>query len=280
MPTGDYPSTDMIMQELAAEQSAAAESASQEQSAPAASPQQTAPEQQQTAREWEIPWNGARIKAGEDQVLKWASQGYDYSQKMQEFKSQKEEYDANFGRYREIDNFVKTNPGWWEHVEKTWNERQNYNVPPEVKQFLDPIQQELQQMKQFQNEWHKMQLEADIRKQDEQLKGVVNSLQTKHNIDFSARDQSGQTLEYRVLQHAQQKGISDFSAAFHDYYQDSLAKLYEARGREAVQRETQARNKAGLLGGPTQAPQPKNDAPVVARSYDDAYQMALKELGY
>src|SRR4051812_40705324 len=70
----------------------------------------------QAAEEFEITWNGRQIKAPKDKVLQWASQGYDYPQKMAELKKQREEFDRAYSPYKTVDDYAKQNPEWWKHV--------------------------------------------------------------------------------------------------------------------------------------------------------------------
>lgn len=285
----EYASTESILAEYSgqtAEPGADSASPGQEQQSPTAPAAQAQP----AAKEWEVPWNGQRIKANEDQMVKWASQGYDYSQKMNEFSRSREEaaqaeqaraaeYEEKYGRYRQIDDYVKTNPGWWEHVEQGWNQRQTYALPPEVKQAIEPLVSELREVKQFHNQIQIERQEQAARADDKALGDEIGSLQSKYSVDFSARDQAGQTLEYRVLKHAQEIGAKTFRAAFLDYHQDDLAKMYEQRGREAVQKDLQSRRQSGLLGT-SQAPTlGRDDTPMRARTYDDAHKAALREYG-
>lgn len=286
---GEYASTESILAEFSSEPAAPGDvSGSPEQ--PTAPAQQSAAQPQQTSKEWEIPWNGQKVKASEDQIVKWASQGYDYSQKMNEFsrtreeaerstQAKQQEYEQKFGRYREIDDYVKTNPDWWNHVEQGWAQRQTHGLPPEIKQAIEPLVNEMREVKAFHNQIQIERQEQEARKQDEVLGQEISGLQSKYNVDFASRDEAGQTLEYRILKHAQSLGIPTFKAAFLDYYHDSLEKIYEQRGREAVQKEFQTRRASGLLGT-TQAPTlGRDETPMRARTYDDAHKAALREYG-
>src|SRR6186713_1251140 len=78
-------------------------------------------------QEMEFTWNGKPIKAPVDRFKQWASQGYDYSQKMQEFKTQQaafeksqKEFEPLKSRYSEIDEYAKQNPQWLEQVNQSY----------------------------------------------------------------------------------------------------------------------------------------------------------------
>lgn len=280
----DYADTQTILSELSAEQAApSVAEGSGEGVAPSQSPEpQAAP---MAPREWEVPWNGRAIKAGEQDVLKWASQGYDYSQKMAQFNQERAQFEQTYKPYQEIDNFARQNPEWWAHVEQTYAQRaqiQQQNMlqklPDEVRPVFEGILKENQEIKQFVSEFQREKQEAQAREADQQLLGLISNLQSKHGIDFNSRDEAGQTLEYRVLEFAREKGINDFEIAFNAYYQPHWEKHYTMRAKEQAVKEMQARRESGLLG---KAPAPVSHAAPSrpARNYEEAMQFAKQELG-
>ncbi len=279
----EYASDDQILAEYESNVAAASEPSAQ--AAPEAQQQQTAPQAaapqaQEQPREWQLPWNGQIVRANEDQLLKWASQGYDYSQKMAEFNNSRQDLETRFGRYKEVDEYVQKDPAWWSHVEKSYAERETAHLPPDVKKAIEPLVNELKELKSFQNQWHQEKLEAAAKEDDAKLVGEISTLQKKFNVDFAERDQAGQTLEYRVFQHALNSGIPTFKAAFLDMYGDNLTKLGEARGREAAMRELQSRRSTGLLGdAPSRAPLSNGQPSRPARNYEEAHRQALAEIG-
>jgi len=224
----------------------------------------------------------------------WAQQGYNYSQKMAELKAQREQLETEFSQkeqeitsrlnqYSQVDQYARENPEWWNHVEQSWQSREapTQNLDPNIQQVLEPLQQELQGLKSFVNEYQKQQLEAQAAQQDEALNQEITELGKRFpEVDFSAKDQGGQSLELAVLKHAEEKGISSFSAAFYDYYHPNLEKLYEARGRSAVEKDLQQRKAQGLLGK-SQAPMKgiEQAANVKSKSWKDLTNEALQELG-
>jgi hypothetical protein len=250
--------------------------------APAEAPAQQAPEPQAAPepKYYEIPWNGQKVRGTEDQLVKWASQGYDYSQKMAEINAKAKEYEQSYGRYREIDDFVKQNPDWWNHVESQWQSRDTFGLDPQLQKVLEPVQSELSTIKSFINEYQQRQMEEQARQDDQRLTEEISSLRSKYpDVDFGSKDENGQSLEYRVIKHANENGITKFTTAFLDYYHDNLQKLYEARGRSAVEQDFQKRKSLGLLGqsqAPTRQQMFESQRPV---SYEDAHKLALKELG-
>jgi hypothetical protein len=237
--------------------------------------------------------NGKEIVVNDaDKYDTWARQGYDYSQKMSEFKSQQEKWDAerqqrdnefksSYNTYQEIDSFAKSNPDWWSHVQQSYQTRETPQIDPNLRQIIEPLQQELQGIKSFVNDYQAKQIEAQAAEQDKALVTEISDLAKRFpEVNFATKDANGQSLELAVIKHANERGIPSFSAAFYDYYQPHLEKLYEGRGRSAVEKDVQTRTKQGFLGT-SQDPKVGVQKPVNLRSksYGDLTQEALRELG-
>jgi hypothetical protein len=118
-------------------------------------------------------------------------------------------------------------------------------------------------------------------KEDAALDSEVSKIMEQHkDLDWTSADESGFTLEQRVLKHANDTGINSFRAAFRDYNHDQLLKLAELRARESAMLERQKVTKNGLLG---QSPTPKKGLQtaenVKGKSYNNLVSEALNELG-
>ena len=241
------------------------------------------------APEYEITWNGKAIKAPIDKITQWASQGYDYAQKMGEFNKSRTEYEARQkalsemeGRYKPIDEYVRQNPEWWNHVTQSFESRaQAGGADPVMSKVQEILQSKLQPIEQYiqsqSNKEQAQQREAE----DGRLKSDISSIREQYkDLDFDTADDTGKSLEYKVLEYAAQNGINSFKTAFRDFHHDTLLKLAEERGKQQVVKDTQKRTKLGLLGS-TQAPTKQLTAAtdVKAKSYDALYQEALQELG-
>lgn len=215
-------------------------------------------------KEFEFNHRGQQVKIKENDPrhTQWLQQGYDYAQQTKAFKDEREtwekskgEWEQNWGRYREIDDFAKQNPAWWNKIDHNYQEQQAappQGVSPEVKSYLDqtlqPIAQDIPLMKQFLQEMQTQKMEAARSEQDARLEKSIKSIQEKYpDLDFSTKDSTGYSLEQRVLNHAVENGFPTFRASFLDYYHDNLEKVAEARGRESTMKEMQKRQKLGLL---------------------------------
>jgi hypothetical protein len=236
-------------------------------------------------QEFEFTHGGKQIKAPIDNILKWASQGYDapnrigeLSKTLEEYKQKESQFKDIEGRYEAVDKYAKENPQWWDHVTKSYQERL-----AEAQQSTDPkfdaIQKELEEIKNF-----KLQLEQDrqseqMKREDEVYQNELQALSKAYpKIDFSSPGPDGKSLEYKVLQHARDNGIKKFTTAFRDFYHDELMKLQAESAKESVIKERQKNMKVGLLGE-SFAPTKRVSNDVRGKSYADLEKEALAELG-
>lgn len=209
-------------------------------------------------KEWELDIRGQKIKADEPSLLKWAQQGYDYSQNQSAFKTEKDswlkektDWEAKINPYREIDEFAKQNPDWWNTIQEGFQKRNQPQIPDELKSYLEPIVKDYSEVKTFINDVQREKEEARIKNEDANLDKEIKDLRSHYSdLDFDVKDQNGQSLEQRILDHGTKNGFRTFSSAFKDYYHEELIKRAESRGREAVSADMKKRQKLGLLDTP------------------------------
>lgn len=235
-----------------------------QETSPAPAPQ--APPAEQQYKEYEFNHRGqpVKIKENDPRMIQWMQQGYDYSQNINTFRGEREAFDKQrqdwekqWTPYREVDEYARQNPEWWSKVEQGYQEKQQnpYNMPPELKQYLDPIIKDYGMVKDFAQEFQKQQVEKQVQAEDAQLAESIKSIQTRYkDLDFSAKDDSGLSLEQRVLNHAVTNGFPTFRASFLDYYHDHLETLAESRGKELMMQESQKAKKLGLLDSKQASP--------------------------
>lgn len=227
-------------------------------SRPMSTPTPAQPEPTTQAKEWELDIRGQKIKADEANLLKWAQQGYDYSQNLNAFKTEKDswikektDWESRINPYREIDEFAKQNPDWWNTIQENFQKRNEPQIPEELKSYLEPIVKDYSEVKNFINDVQREKEEARIKNEDLELDKEIKSLRSHYSdLDFDVKDQNGQSLEQRILDHGTKHGFRSFSSAFKDYYHDELIKRAESRGREAVSADMKKRQKLGLLDTP------------------------------
>jgi hypothetical protein len=251
-------------------------------------PTQSAPTQTQqtpTAQQiLEYQALGKTVKEPIDMVLKRASMGYDYAQKMEQFKKEQEAFQNERNRLAEqeskwkpIDEYARQNPEWEKHVRESWEKRDaiasgKYND-------LDPvIAEKLARADKFINQYEN---DLQVKRKETEDAVLMNSImevQKQHpDIDFKASDDQGRTLEYRILEHANRNGINSFKAAFRDLMFEDIMSRKEVAAKEAVAKELAERTKTGLLGK-TQAPiLDKGPANVRSKSWEEIKNMAINE---
>jgi hypothetical protein len=249
---------------------------------PQAQPQTTPPVQAQTPptteAEHAFTWNGREIKAPLSQILKWASQGYDYPQKMAEINKLKEQLTPLEQQYKPIDEWVKNNPDKWEKLQAV------IHAEKEGITDLPPNHPLLQKLSKFESFMTQMEQEKEIAEQkawDQKLDQEIQSIQEKYkDLDWKTVDQEGRNRVQNVLLHANQNGHRSFKSAFLDLYHEDLVKSAETKALEQFNANKERQSKAGLLAT-KQAPTKgalsnyydKN------KSYEALAREALDELG-
>ena len=229
--------------------------------AQAQAPQSAQPQTQNAAttttpvEEFEFNWNGKPVKGDRTKVLKWASQGYDYAQRIAELKQQRQEfersqkeYEQKYSPYQEIDSYAKQNPQWWQTIQEAYSQRENQQQAAQNPEF-NHLRSELQELKQFKTQFETEQQQAKTKAEDEQLAGDIQSIRKDYSdLDWNTLDEYGQSLEQRVLKHAVDNGISNFRAAFRDYNYDNLVKAASEKAKTQLGQNLQQTRKAGILG--------------------------------
>lgn len=261
----------------------------QEETQVEAAPQPAQKQQEQ----YQIQWNGKTIDADIDRIKQWAQQGYDYAQKMADFKNQqniaqrefeskRQQYEQRFKQYEEIDQYAQQNPQWWQLVQQQWQNRASdpsAEINPIISQELSTLKQELNDLRQFKTdlvtkEQQKVQVE-----EDKKLDSEIESMRKQYSyLDWDTKNERGDNLEFQVLRYANERGINDFAAAFKLYNHDRLVSIAEERGKEASVKSLKKQTKLGQLGKfPASNDKISTPKSVREKSYDDLVEEALSE---
>lgn len=240
----------------------------------------------------EFDSNGKKVRPdSEDKARTWMAQGHSYSQRVEDLNRKQSEWQQKLRaaeenakkleQYKQIDDYAKSNPDWWKHVEGGWKSRETHQLDDNLRPVVEPILQRLQQTEGLLQEWQTAQKQEEINKADQALETEMESIRKQYpNIDLKSTNESGEPLELRVLKHANEIGTSSFRAAFRDYLHDELLNLAKADGREAIAKGQQQAAKKGIIGQ-TQAPVKgvQQATNTRGKSYSDLAQEALKEFG-
>jgi hypothetical protein len=216
----------------------------------------------QVAAEIEFSWNGKQVKVpvSDPRVKQWASQGYDYSQRISDVQKRQTEIDQRAqslseieNRYKPIDDYVRENPQFWERVTSEWQREQSGGQAidpnnPLVK-HIQNLESKLGTVEKITQSIEQERVALQQKAEDSALDTEIQSLREKHpELDFGTVDASGTSLEQRVIKHAMENKLGSFRAAFRDLLHDDLVKKAEERGKEVVSKNIQQRTKQGLLG--------------------------------
>lgn len=241
-------------------------------------------------QEFEFTWNGKPIKAPIDRITQWASQGYDYAQKMAEFKAKHSEFEQaqkqfedRISPYRQIDEYAKQNPQWWDHVTQAWETRESMSQDPNnpLAAELQRVQQQLKEVLEFKNQEIQKREEVRIKDEDSKLESEIQSIREQFkDLDWATADAAGMDLEMRVLKHANETGIRNFRAAFRDLMHEDLVSKAEERAKENLVKERQKNTKLGLLGtSPTPKKALGQAQNIKSKSYDQILNEVYDDLG-
>lgn len=248
---------------------------------------------QQSNDEFDFTVGGKQIKAKREQLIQWAQQGYtaptrisQLTKELEGFKKKWSEAEPRFNemdqKYGPVDKYVRENPQFWDHVVKSYEQRnqalQDGSNP--IAQVVTDLQKQVQDLVQYKTQIEQQQANIRTQQEDQAYMQTFEGIKKAYaDVDFTTPDEEGKTLEYKVLEHATQNGIKDFKTAFRDFYHDELMKRAEGKAKENVIKEKQKNAKLGILGvtqTPTKRTDPKN---IRSMSYDDLAQEALRELG-
>jgi hypothetical protein len=219
--------------------------------------------------EWEFEVSGKKVvPESRDKLKIWASQGYNYSQRMGELNrthaerlaaiqaqelSLKEKY-SGYDRYQTIDDYARENPQWWEHVQKNYQTRDTFAVDEKLQPILNPIVERLSKTESMLTEWQQQQQAKQesekLARDNEALDAEIKAIRDEYpNIDLSAADpETGETLELQIYKHATKIGTSSFAVAFRDYLHPKLIDMARASALENAAKDKQKQVKNGVLG--------------------------------
>ena len=241
---------------------------------------QAADKTQQAIQEYSFNYGGKEVKAPIEKILKWASQGYEAPNKIGELNKQIESWKSKEAtlkelesKYGDVDKYVRENPQWWDFVSKQYEQNaQQAQLQSQMTPELMALKQKVDELDQYKNNIVQQQEDAEYNKQFSELKKQYAS------VDFTTPDDSGKSLEYKVLEYANANGIRKFSTAFKDFYHDELVKIAAESAKEKLINDKQSKSKLGILNI-SSAPTKRTTDSVRGKSYGDLEREALAELG-
>lgn len=234
-------------------------------------------------------------------VIKRAQQGYNYAQLVAGHKQRESELESRIQqandkeqRWQPYHEYAEKNPEWADHVRQQWENRlsyqkpsnpmqqptesSQYNLPPEVSQKISRMEQFIEQQE----------IQAQMAQrasEDHALATEIEQIRKSYpDIDFSHTDpETGESLEARVLRHAQDNRIFNFEAAFKHYYFDKLLDRQVLKAKEDATKALTQAQKSGFLASGDKPMLTQN--PFISQqnkhmSYHQAMDVAARELGF
>lgn len=250
--------------------------------APQNTEMEASPEPAQAApQEYSFKYGGKEIKAPIDKIIKWAEMGYDAPNKIGELNKTLESYKQKEGQFSEwqkkygaVDDYVRQNPQWWEHVSQQFQQ-----VQAQQQTQSNPLMPVLQQLTEKITGLEGFKNDFVTKQEDAAYNAELDSIKKQYpKVDFDTPDAYGKSLEYKILEHAQANGLKQFKTAFRDFYHDEILKLKEEEAKEKLISDRQQKSKLGILGI-SSTPTKKISNDVRGKTYGDLEREALEELG-
>lgn len=256
------------------------------------------PEAAASPTEYSIPYRGKDEKYPIEKILEFANQGRDYAQKMRDYNAQKQQWDSQttaqktkwaeleqkLGRYSEVEEYIKKDPTWWDHVQKSWQEKVSGQAPG-ANASPDPRFQKLEEtVNKLASTFEQREQAQLAQKEDQTLDLKVSEYREKYpQFDWTTVDGDGLDLEKRILDHAVKMGLNKpehFTVAANDYLHEEHLKRAGESAKTGVGKHLEKVNKLGL-GPVTDKPtmQMKRVNNVSSKSWEEISQEAQAAAG-
>lgn len=221
-----------------------------------------------------------------EKLIRWAQQGYEAPNKIGElnktldgYKSKEQQFKDWQDRFGPVDEYVKKNPQWWNHVQAQFEQLQAQRQADPNAPIIEKLMQEVEGLKGVATTYQQQETQRQAMRDDAAYMEELQGAQKQYpKIDFTTPDQNGKSLEYKVLEFANENGIKKFTTAFKAFHHDELMKLSAEEAKEKVIKDRQSKSKLGILGI-SATPTRKTSDSVRGKSYGDLEREALQELG-
>jgi len=233
---------------------------------------------QQSEAMFDLKWGGETQQFPQSKMVQYAQQGYDYNKKMSDINSQRTLLDqerntfqtesaAQKERYSyldQVDQYAQQNPQWLQNVQNSYAQATG-NQAPGTQAVIDQtnplagtvnsMQEQMQEMQGTLKAQADREQAVQQAEEDKQLSSSIGDYKkAQTSFDWEAQDPStGQTLEQQILDHAMQKGATNFQMAANDFLFDRLMQRANGQGKEAIVKDIQQKTLLGL-GPVTNAP--------------------------
>ena len=251
-----------------------------------------------------ITANGKEVKIAKDKIDQYLSKGYAFESKMSDlnvdkqkftderdsWNTEKSEMDTRYSELKQLDDYARDNPEWLEKIKTSFNQKDelekevisNHDPDDPLIKKIDSMQEKLSK---YENHIENEIKEREDRKQAESNakfdSQVLDYKQKFSNLDWNTKDDSGKTLEDKVIDFADKRKLSSFEDAFKLLHFDDFQKRSEIKGKEEAGKSIQQAKKLGL-GAITDQPStklPSNVKDIRNKSYNESIKEGLAEMG-
>ncbi len=243
--------------------------------------------EQMTPQEYAFKVGGKEIKAPIDKIIRWAEMGYDAPNKIgslqkeiDSWKQKENQFKEIEGKYGTVDQYVRENPQWWQFVQSQYEQQQKQMTSDNpMMSTINELKEKLNDISSFKDQILKEKQEMKAMQDDDAYTKEFESVKSQYpNIDLVTPDETGKTLEYKILEYASQNGIKKFTTAFRDMMHDQLMGLKEEQAKEKLMSDRVSKTKLGILGtSPT--PKTKGVEYSKGKSYADLEREVLESYG-
>lgn len=214
-----------------------------------------------------LKYRGVEEKHPISKILEFANQGRDYSEKMRDFRIQRQAFEEESKPWKEHGQSVQEYlqwkqaaekyPGWLDALKQSYSSGQYTQSGEQQGQGGDPtsplisrisqLEEKLQKATQFIDSQEQRIKQEAIAEEDATLDQHVTEYRQKNSsFDWDSVDATGRTLEGRILKHAIDNGIKTFRAAANDYLHDEFLKQAEMNAKKSVAKDVKKANVLGL----------------------------------
>lgn len=242
-----------------------------------------------------IVWNKKEIELPISKLTSYAQQGYDYQEKMRMLNSEKAAYLAEktkfdssnkelqqrLQEYKEIEEYTKKDPKWWDHVRKSYQKLTQEPGAESKDPVLTKLSESVEKLMSWMGTSQEREKQSLMIQEDTQLDQEIKEFKDQNpQFDWNTLDEKGHDLEKRIGLHALNSGIKSYRAAARDYLFDEMLKRNEVKAKEELGKNIQKSTKLGLGSVRTES-KAKISRPTSVRnkSYDDLVTEGLKEMG-
>jgi hypothetical protein len=220
----------------------------------------------------------------------YAHKGYDYEQKMHQFKvdrklfeKERADRDTQFKELEQINTYAKENPAFEQLIQREWAKVQaggQVQIAPEDR--VQVLEARLNQvLDKLENQGKDIEDRRVAEMEAKQEMAIDSYKESNSDFDWNSKDEQGSTLEDRIMQQMVEKKVKDFEIMADFVLKKERLARKELEAKESLAKGIQKANKLGL-GKVTKKSQigVKKSEDIGNKSYDDLVAESLQELGY